>query len=166
VSRGINNAVLWFDEDIRELIGFYRGVFDDVALLSPLADVAPAGGAPEIVSIEMHGRHCDIMSVSGKPGFTEGVSFVVSCADQVEVDRYWFGLIADGGHESMCGWLKDQFGLSWQVVPTRLMELQANSEPATRIRTVVRSLKASRFRYVRSPRCHSAAELTWFPRVS
>jgi predicted 3-demethylubiquinone-9 3-methyltransferase (glyoxalase superfamily) len=62
-------------------------------------------------------------------GFTETVSFSVACADQSEVDYYWDNLVA-GGQESMCGWLKDRFGLSWQIVPTRLEELLADEDPA------------------------------------
>ena len=69
---------LWFDEDIREVVAFYSRVFDDAKLLAPLAKEAPPGGAPEIASMEIRGQRFDIMSVAGKPGFSEGVSFVVS----------------------------------------------------------------------------------------
>ena len=62
--------------------------------------------------------------------FTEAVSFQIICADQDEVDHYWDGLIADGGRESQCGWLKDRFGLSWQVVPRRLVELMSDPDAA------------------------------------
>lgn len=119
---------LWFDEDMREVVAFYRGVFEETTVLTPLADEAPLGGAPEIASLEIHGQRLDCMSVAGKPGFSEGISFVISCADQPEVDRYWFALTADGGEESMCGWVKDRFGVSWQVVPTRLSELMSNRD--------------------------------------
>jgi len=135
---------LWFDEDIREVIRVYQGVFSDLKLLSPVADTAPAGGAPEIASVEMHGQRFDIMSVAGKPGFSEGVSFVVSCGNQTEVDRYWFGLIADGGEESMCGWLKDRFCLSWQIVPTRLLELQSGPDPEAAARVTNAMLQMKR----------------------
>ena len=71
--------------------------------------------------------------INGGPahaGFTETISFSVDCADQAEVDRYWDALTADGGEESMCGWLRDRFGLSWQIVPVRLYELIADPDPA------------------------------------
>ena len=135
---------LWFDEDIRRVVAFYRGVFTDAKLLSPLAEEAPPSGAPEFVSMEIHGQRFALMSVTGQPGFSEGISFVVSCADQTEVDRYWFGLIADGVEEGMCGWLKDRFGLSWQVVPTRLLELQSSSDPATLERVTKAMLQMKR----------------------
>jgi predicted 3-demethylubiquinone-9 3-methyltransferase (glyoxalase superfamily) len=71
--------------------------------------------------------------INGGPahaGFTETVSFAIDCADQAEVDRFWEALLADGGEESMCGWLRDRFGLSWQIVPVRLYELLSDPDPA------------------------------------
>ena len=71
--------------------------------------------------------------INGGPehaGFTETISFSVTCADQAEVDHYWDSLTAGGGEESVCGWLKDRFGLSWQIVPNRLYELMADPDPA------------------------------------
>ena len=71
--------------------------------------------------------------INGGPahaGFTETISFSVDCADQAEVDRYWEALTADGGEESMCGWLRDRFGLSWQIVPVRLYELVSDPDRA------------------------------------
>jgi len=132
---------LWFDEDMREIVGFYRAVFEDAKLLSPLADSRPEHGAPEIVSMELLGIQVDMMSVAGKPGFTEGFSFVVNCADQAEVDHCWEALTADGGEESMCGWVKDRFGLSWQVVPTRLIELMSLSDAEAAARVTQAMLK-------------------------
>jgi predicted 3-demethylubiquinone-9 3-methyltransferase (glyoxalase superfamily) len=72
------------------------------------------------------------VGINGGPQFTfdEAVSFMITCADQAEVDHYWERLLEGGGQESMCGWLKDRFGLSWQVVPTRLFELLSDPDPA------------------------------------
>ncbi len=72
------------------------------------------------------------MGLNGGPefNFTESISFVIDCADQAEVDYYWNALTADAGKESMCGWLKDKFGMSWQVVPVMLGELMGRGEPA------------------------------------
>ncbi|HRD62112.1 MAG TPA: VOC family protein, partial [Nocardioides sp.] len=72
-------------------------------------------------------------AINGGPvhaGFTETISFSVTCADQAEVDHYWESLTADGGEPSVCGWLKDRFGLSWQIVPRRLYELMEDPDPA------------------------------------
>jgi predicted 3-demethylubiquinone-9 3-methyltransferase (glyoxalase superfamily) len=71
------------------------------------------------------------MALSGRsgPGFTEAISLFVRCADQAEVDTLWKALTADGGEESRCGWLKDRFGLSWQIIPDRLMELLSDPDP-------------------------------------
>jgi predicted 3-demethylubiquinone-9 3-methyltransferase (glyoxalase superfamily) len=81
------------------------------------------------VEFTLDGRPC--MALNGGPmyQFTEAVSFSVSCADQAEVDRYWDALVADGGTEGPCGWLKDRFGMSWQVVPTILPQLLSDPDP-------------------------------------
>ena len=78
------------------------------------------------------------MGLNGGPqdwAFSEAISFMIMCADQAEVDHYWDRL-TDGGEESQCGWLKDRYGVSWQVTPTRLMELQADPDPDRRQRAI------------------------------
>ncbi len=118
---------LWFDGDAEDAARFYAGVFPD----SRICHVSrhPDGRAL-MVDFTLAGR--GFQGLNGGPehaGFGEAVSFSISCADQDEVDYYWDTLVA-GGEESMCGWLRDRFGLSWQVVPQQLIELLGDPEPA------------------------------------
>lgn len=85
-------------------------------------------GTVEIVNIELFGQVFTLMSAGSEFKFTEAISFVVDCQDQKEVDYYWDKLTADGGQESMCGWLKDKYGLSWQIVPKQLGELLSDPD--------------------------------------
>jgi predicted 3-demethylubiquinone-9 3-methyltransferase (glyoxalase superfamily) len=116
---------LWFDTEGEEAARFYTSVFPN----SRIVDVARYGeagpreaGTVMVVSFELDGQ--PFTALNGGPNYTfsEAVSFQVDCADQAEVDRYWETL-SEGGEQGPCGWLKDRFGLSWQVVPTRLTEL-------------------------------------------
>jgi predicted 3-demethylubiquinone-9 3-methyltransferase (glyoxalase superfamily) len=111
---------LWFDHDAEAAAEFYVEVFPDSRItgISRLPD-----GSAQIVSFELRGQR--FSAINGGPahaGFTEAISFMIDCADQAEVDHYW-GHLTAGGEESRCGWCKDRFGLSWQVVPRRLPEL-------------------------------------------
>jgi predicted 3-demethylubiquinone-9 3-methyltransferase (glyoxalase superfamily) len=105
---------LWFDTQLEEAIELYGRVFPDVRIISRTD--GPDGklfwGEFEVAGTRFMG-----MNAGPHHQFNEAVSFFIDCADQDEVDRYWDGLIADGGQESQCGWLKDKFGVSWQVVP-------------------------------------------------
>jgi predicted 3-demethylubiquinone-9 3-methyltransferase (glyoxalase superfamily) len=122
---------LWFDTQGEEAALFYVSVFPNSRILSTShygeAGPRPAGSVLT-VEFELDGR--PFTALNGGPDFTfsEAVSFQVDCADQDEVDRYWDVLTADGGEEGPCGWVKDRFGLSWQVVPRRLTELLADPD--------------------------------------
>lgn len=125
---------LWFDGDLEEAIRFWTDLFPNSSV-GTIHRATPGGALPEgtVMAADwvMNGLAC--RGINGGPahaGFTESVSFAVDCADQAEVDRYWDALVADGGEESMCGWLRDRFGLSWQIVPTRLYELMQDPDPA------------------------------------
>ena len=110
---------LWFDSNAEEAVDFYLGVFKNSCRLSP----APADGSkPLVISFELDGQKFTALNGGPVFQFNEAVSFQVRCDSQEEVDYYWSKLTA-GGHESQCGWLKDKFGLSWQVIPARLGEL-------------------------------------------
>lgn len=119
---------LWFNDNAEEAATFYVSVFPN----SKLTDVARMGeGGPALtVAFTLDGE--DFVGLNGGPvhAFTEAVSFVIDCETQAEVDRYWETLTADGGQPGDCGWLKDRFGLSWQVVPRRLPELLTDPDPA------------------------------------
>ncbi len=116
---------LWFDTEAEEAARFYTSVFPN----SRIVDVAHYGeagpreaGTVMTVEFELDGQ--EFVALNGGPEFTfsEAVSFQVSCESQSEVDRLW-STLSEGGEEGPCGWLKDRFGLSWQIVPTRLREL-------------------------------------------
>ncbi len=120
---------LWFDQNAEEAVEFYCSVFHNARRLGELrADGAPytPKGKPLTVTFELDGQR--FTAINGGPffKFTEAVSFVIRCDSQGEVDEYWSKLTGDGGQEGQCGWCKDKYGLSWQVVPTRLPELIKN----------------------------------------
>ena len=119
---------LWFNDNAEEAAAFYVSVFPH----SKITDIARMGeGGPALtVAFTLDGE--DFVGLNGGPvhHFTEAVSFVIDCETQAEVDRYWDALTADGGQPGDCGWLKDRFGLSWQVVPRRLPELLTDPDPA------------------------------------
>jgi predicted 3-demethylubiquinone-9 3-methyltransferase (glyoxalase superfamily) len=123
---------LWFDNNLEEAATFYISVFPNSHIedFNRSTDAGP--GKPGSVlsgSLVLDGTR--FIAINGGPHFqfTEAVSFTISCKDQEEVDYYW-GRLTDGGQESQCGWCKDRFGLSWQVVPDRLYELVSNPDPA------------------------------------
>ncbi|PSK90506.1 putative 3-demethylubiquinone-9 3-methyltransferase (glyoxalase superfamily) [Murinocardiopsis flavida] len=122
---------LWFDTQGEEAANFYTGVFADSKILE-VTRYGSAGPRPEgsvmTVTFELDGQR--YVALNGGPEFTfsEAVSFQVDCKTQDEVDYYWERL-AEGGEQGPCGWLKDRFGLSWQIVPTVLAELVGDPDP-------------------------------------
>jgi predicted 3-demethylubiquinone-9 3-methyltransferase (glyoxalase superfamily) len=123
---------LWFDTEAEEAAAFYLSVFPNsrIRKVSHYGEGGPRpAGMVMAVEFELDGQR--FVGINGGPEFTfdEAVSFQISCADQEEVDHYWDRL-SDGGEEGPCGWLKDRFGLSWQVVPTAFEELLADPDPA------------------------------------
>jgi len=130
---------LWFDTEAERAAQFYTSVFpnssiDDVMYYGP--ENPDREGTALLVSFTVDGQR--FAALNGGPQFTfdEAVSFEIRCADQVDVDHWWTTLTADGGQEGRCGWLKDKFGLSWQVVPKRLLELFADPDRAKAQRAV------------------------------
>jgi predicted 3-demethylubiquinone-9 3-methyltransferase (glyoxalase superfamily) len=124
---------LWFDGKAEEAANFYASVLPDSRvdkILRAPADY-PSGKAGNALTVEFTLVGRPFMGLNGGPhfAFNEAVSFSISCADQAEVDLYWEALTQDGGAPGPCGWLKDRFGLSWQVVPKRLPELLGDSDP-------------------------------------
>jgi predicted 3-demethylubiquinone-9 3-methyltransferase (glyoxalase superfamily) len=121
---------LWFDTKGEEAAQFYAGIFPNssVGKVTPYPDGERAG-QPMTVDFVLNGSN--FVALNGGPDFrfNESISFLVPCQDQAEVDRYWTALTEDGGEESMCGWLKDKYGVSWQIVPTRLEELLSSRDP-------------------------------------
>ena len=124
---------LWFDTEAEEAAAFYCSLFPDstVTRTTHYGEAGPReAGMVMTVELTIGGR--PFVALNGGPEFrfNEAVSFQVSCADQDEVDRYWEALTADGGEEGPCGWVKDRFGLSWQVIPDALPELMTDPDPA------------------------------------
>jgi predicted 3-demethylubiquinone-9 3-methyltransferase (glyoxalase superfamily) len=122
---------LWFDTQGEEAANFYAGIFPN----SSVGKVTPYPGgdrAGQTMTVDFVLNGSKFLALNGGPDFrfNESISFMVPCDDQAEVDRYWSALTEGGGEESMCGWLKDRFGVSWQIVPTQLEELLASSDPA------------------------------------
>jgi len=122
---------LWFDSNAEEAANFYVAIFKDSKVLK-IARYEEAGPGPAgsvmVVNFQIEGQ--DFIALNGGPlfKFTEAISFVINCQTQEEVDHYWNKLTAGGGQESQCGWLKDKYGLSWQVTPTILGELLADKD--------------------------------------
>jgi predicted 3-demethylubiquinone-9 3-methyltransferase (glyoxalase superfamily) len=123
---------LWFDTEAEDVAEFYCSVFPNSRITDVLryTDAGPGpAGTVVTVDFELDGR--PFTAINGGPAFTfdEAVSFLIECADQDEVDHYW-SLLTEGGEESQCGWLKDRYGLSWQVAPTLLLGLLQDPDPA------------------------------------
>ena len=123
---------LWFDNNLEEAAEFYTAVFPNshIESLNRYTDAGPGElGAVMSGTFVLDGTR--FFAINGGPEFhfTEAVSFIVDCRDQDEVDYYWDRL-TDGGSESQCGWCKDRYGLSWQIVPRRLFELVSDPDPA------------------------------------
>ncbi len=116
---------LWFDGRAEEAMNFYASVFkDDAKVLS----VQRMDGKVLVMSFELLGQKFMAMNAEPLFKFNESVSFMVNCETQAEVDWYWDKLV-EGGQESQCGWLKDKFGLSWQITPTALLRMMGDPDP-------------------------------------
>jgi len=124
---------LWFDDQAEQAAQFYTSVFPNSRIIT-MTRYGDAGPGPKgtvmTVAFELDGQKVTALNGGPQFTFTEAVSFVVNCETQEEVDRYWSRLTADGGQPGPCGWLKDRFGLSWQVVPTALPRLLTSTEGA------------------------------------
>lgn len=137
---------LWFDDQAEEAAAFYVGVFDD-SRITKVTRYGSAGPGAEgsVMTVDLQIRGQDVNMINGGPQFTftEAISLVVSCADQAEVDRYWEAL-GDGGEHGPCGWLKDRYGLSWQIVPVALNEMVDDPDPARAQRVMAAMLQMSK----------------------
>ena len=123
---------LWFDGKAKEAAEFYCSIFKESKITSV---------NPMVVTFELNGSK--YMGLNGGPQFkfNEAISLVVYCDTQEEIDHYWEKLIAGGGNESMCGWLKDKFGVSWQIVPAILGKLMSDPEKGKRVMQEVLKMK-------------------------
>ena len=124
---------LWYSKEAEEAGAFYASVFPDsrVTRVTTMPSASPSGppDSVKIVEFVLFGQPFVAMSAGPLDPFNHAVSFVVNCQDQAEIDRYWNALL-DGGSAEQCGWLKDRFGLSWQIVPTVLGEMMGDPDRA------------------------------------
>ena len=131
----MNNPIfpcLWFDGNAKAAADFYCSVFKNSKIIDD---------TPMVVTFELNGHK--VMGLNGGPQFKfdEAVSLVVNCDNQKEIDYYWDAFTTKGGQESMCGWLKDKFGFSWQIVPSNISELMSDPARAQRIMAEVMQMK-------------------------
>jgi predicted 3-demethylubiquinone-9 3-methyltransferase (glyoxalase superfamily) len=137
---------LWFDDKAEEAMNFYVSIFKN-SKIGSVARYGEAGPGPKgtvmTAAFELNGQ--EFVALNGGPHFkfTEAVSFVVNCETQAEVDEFWEKL-SEGGEKSRCGWLKDKYGLSWQVVPTVLGELMQDKDPEKSKRVMEAMLQMDR----------------------
>ncbi|MGX5681969.1 VOC family protein [Schumannella luteola] len=135
---------LWFESRAAEALELYTSLFSDARVHSETRwpDGTPNAGALLSADFELAGQRF-ILIDGGGPGFTDAISLAVVVETQDEVDHYWSALLADGGEESMCGWLRDRFGVSWQVTPSILPRYMSDPDPA-RARRVTEAMMKMR----------------------
>jgi predicted 3-demethylubiquinone-9 3-methyltransferase (glyoxalase superfamily) len=137
---------LWFDKNAEEAAAFYAATFPQsrVGAVQRAPGDYPAGRKGDVLTVEMTLLGMPFLLLNGGPQFTfdEAISFQVATDDQAETDRYWKAIVDGGGQESVCGWCKDRFGLSWQITPKRLIEYMAQGgETAARAFTAMMDMK-------------------------
>jgi predicted 3-demethylubiquinone-9 3-methyltransferase (glyoxalase superfamily) len=139
---------LWFDGRAEEAAAFYTALFPDSAITSvmPAPGDNPSTKAGEVllVSFTISGQPFTALNGGPQFRFSEAVSFEIDCADQAEADRYWDALVEGGGEHSQCGWLKDRFGVSWQVVPRQVGDYLSGPDPAGCARAMAAMLEMGR----------------------
>jgi predicted 3-demethylubiquinone-9 3-methyltransferase (glyoxalase superfamily) len=138
---------LWFDTQAEEAAAYYTGIFKNSKLgtVHRYTEAGPGpAGSVMLVEFELNGQK--FSGLNGGPQFTfnEAVSIVVPCADQAEVDYYWDRL-SNGGQEVACGWLKDKYGLCWQIVPAAFFDMVADADPARRAHVMQAMLSMTKF---------------------
>ena len=126
---------LWFDGNAEEAAKFYTSIFPNSRIdkIVPAAADTPSNRKGEVITVEFTLEGTKFVGLNGGPEFrfNESISFMIECKDQEEVDYYWDALVRGGGEHSVCGWLKDRFGVSWQVIPRRLLEMtESDDRPA------------------------------------
>lgn len=135
---------LWYAKGAEEAAKFYTGIFPNsrVTRVTAMPSESPSGppGSVKVVEFVLFGQPFVAMSAGPLDPFNHAVSFVVNCDDQTELDRYWNALL-EGGSPEQCGWLKDRYGLSWQIVPTVLGEMMADPDQAKAKRAADAMLK-------------------------
>ena len=153
---------LWFDRDAEEAAEFYTSLLPDsrIVNVSRSAADSPSGPAGTVLTVDLTLGGQRFMLLAGGPQgfkFDESVSFVIETEDQAETDRLWDALAADGGKPGPCGWIKDRYGLSWQVTPKRLNELMGDPDAGRARRTMEAMLKMGKIEIAELERAADAA---------
>jgi len=119
---------LWYDQEAEEAARFYCSIFKKSKILGITRNLGAPGVTADVLTVQFRLGDQEFTALNGGPQFkfTEAISLMINCKDQKEVDYYWEKLLAGGGQESACGWLKDKYGLSWQVTPAILMKMIAD----------------------------------------
>jgi predicted 3-demethylubiquinone-9 3-methyltransferase (glyoxalase superfamily) len=130
---------LWFATAAEEAAKFYASIFPDsrVDRVTSMMSESPSGpsGSVKVVDFTLLGQRFQAMTAGPHHDFNDAISMVVLCDDQAELDRYWFALLEGGGKEQACGWLNDKYGLRWQILPARLVDMMADKDPVRSKRT-------------------------------
>lgn len=147
---------LWFDDQAEEAMNYYVSIFKNSRVLS----VSPgSNGKAFTVSFELDGQEFTALNGGPQYKFTEAISLFVNCETQEEVDELWEKLSA-GGEQVQCGWLKDKFGLSWQIIPTALGELLGDPDPVKSQRVMQAMLKMKKIEIAGLKQAYEAARLS------
>jgi predicted 3-demethylubiquinone-9 3-methyltransferase (glyoxalase superfamily) len=159
--QGIH-PMLWFNGQAEEAVDFYLSIFGNSRILSVLRvpenqpEMVGKAGEVLLIDFELNGQRYSALNGGPEFKFNESVSFVVNCEDQAEVDKYWDALLAGGGQPSACGWLKDKFGVSWQVTPTVIEQLY-RGEPKKVEATFAAMMKMVKLDVAELERAYNAA---------
>jgi predicted 3-demethylubiquinone-9 3-methyltransferase (glyoxalase superfamily) len=142
------SACLWFDDQAEEAARFYVATFKNsklgnISYYPEAAEEVSGKPAGSVLTVNFQISNYDFVALNGGPNFkfSEAVSFMYHCEDQAEVDELWEKLTADGGEESVCGWLKDKFGLSWQIIPKGMDQLLGDPDPEKANKAMAAMLK-------------------------
>lgn len=140
------NPALWFQSEAEDAANFYVSIFPN----SRIGHVMRGG--PAVIAVEFTIDGAPVLAINGRQenGFTDAHSFVVSCGSQDEIDRYWTALTSNGGEEGQCGWCKDRFGVSWQVVPRNMAELLGGNPAAIQAMMGMKKLDIAALRKART----------------
>ena len=140
---------LWYAKEAEEAAKFYTSIFPNsrVVRVSAMQSESPSGppGSVKIVEFTLSGQNFTAMTAGSLDQFNHAISLVVNCEDQAEVDKYWNALLQGGGQAEECGWLKDRYGVSWQIVPTLMFDLLADPDKEKSKRATDAMMKMKKF---------------------
>ncbi|WP_395837100.1 VOC family protein [Archangium violaceum] len=151
---------LWFNQEAEEAANFYVSLFEDSKILSVVrhGDAGPGPkGSVMVVEFQLAGQKFSALNGGPTFKFTEAISLLVNCDSQEEIDTLWSKLTANGGQEVECGWLKDRFGLSWQIVPSRFFQMMQDKDPKRSQRVMQAMLTMKKFNIARLEEAYAQA---------